>query len=74
VARDILAEAMIRVEAADYPVVLHVHDEIVVEESAFNDDVDVRYHQFKQLMAQVPEWAGGLPVAVEGWVGERYRK
>lgn len=73
VARDVLAEAMLRVEAAGYPIVLHVHDEIVAE---VEDDIfsSASLKEFENLMAQVPAWAEGLPISVEGWEGKRFRK
>jgi DNA polymerase len=72
IARDLLAQAMLALENEGYDVVLHVHDEIVVE-------VDEKAtpgteHEVFRIMAQVPTWAEGLPIAVEGWRGRRYRK
>lgn len=71
VSRDILAEAMIRVDEQGYPITLTVHDEIVVEvEESRRWDLSL----FEAYMKQVPPWAQGLPIAVEGWKGRRYRK
>ncbi|RPJ64594.1 MAG: hypothetical protein EHM23_00210 [Acidobacteria bacterium] len=67
-ARDVMAEAMLRVEAAGYPVVLTVHDEIVSE--AKDRDVD----EFQALVEQAPVWAKGFPIAAKAWSGPRYRK
>jgi DNA polymerase len=68
VARDVMAEAMLRVDAAGYPPVLTVHDEVVSECVGGNVD------EFKNLMVQSPAWAKGLPIAAEAWSGSRYRK
>lgn len=69
-ARDVLAEALPRLEEAGYPVILTVHDEALAERKAGTGDLQ----EFEKLMAALPAWASGLPVSVEGWTGERYRK
>lgn len=66
VARDLLAEALVRLEAAGYRTVAHVHDEVVVEGT---DLAGV-----SEVMTQVPGWARGLPIAAEGEVASRYKK
>ena len=70
VARDVLRDAMFRLEDAGYEIVMHVHDEIVCE-------VDENFgslKEFEAIMAEVPKWAKGFPIKVEGWEGDRYRK
>ena len=70
VARDLMAEAMLRVEEAGYEVVLSVHDELIAE--ARNGFGSVG--EFEDLMCQLPTWATGLPVSSEGFECQRYRK
>jgi DNA polymerase len=70
ICRDLLAEAMLRVEAAGYPVVLHVHDEIVSEVKEKTKSLN----EFTDIITQVPKWATGFPIAAEGWRGKRYKK
>jgi DNA polymerase len=70
IARDLLAEAMLRVEAAGYPIVLHVHDEIACEVPIGFGSTD----EFTRLMTRKPAWALELPIAAEAWSGPRYMK
>jgi DNA polymerase len=70
VARDLLAGAMLRVEAAGYPIVLHVHDELVAEVPIGFGSTD----EFTKLMTRTPAWALDLPIAASAWTGARYCK
>ena len=70
-ARDVLAANMPRIEAAGYPIVLHVHDEIVCE---VPDTSDYSSDELAQMMSVVPPWAKGLPLAAAGFETDRYTK
>lgn len=68
--RDLLVNAMFCVTEAGYDVVMHIHDEIVAEIDEGKGDLA----EFESLMTKLPEWAKGLPLKAEGWIGKRYRK
>ena len=68
-ARDILAEAMLRLDAKGYRIVMHVHDEAVIEAPADTDLNDICV-----TMAQQPQWANGLLLRADGYVCDFYKK
>jgi len=70
IARDLLADAGLRTEAAGYPTLLNVHDELISERAVGEGSLE----EFTTLMREVPEWAQGCPVDCESWRGTRYRK
>lgn len=69
VARDILAEAMLNLDAEGFPIVMHVHDEIISELSHESE-----LSKMKEIVERVPSWAHGLPIECELDSGVRYRK
>lgn len=70
-ARDVMAHNMPLIEAEGYPIVLSVHDELLTEPldlPKFSSD------HMAALLANVPPWAEGLPLAAAGFETYRYRK
>ena len=71
IARDILAHAMLNLEAHGYPIVFTVHDEAVMEVPDGFGSVEAAC----ELMAQGPDWADGLPLRADGYESPvSYRK
>lgn len=70
--RDLMAQAMLRADAAGLRIVLHVHDEIVVECEAAHAAATL--DTLQAAMLALPPWAAGFPIGAEGWTGKRYRK
>lgn len=70
IARDCLAVAIEHLEAAGFPVVFHVHDEVVIDipEDKANLDEVVR------LMTPPIPWAPDLPLNADGWIGDFFKK
>lgn len=71
IARDCLAVAMERVDAAGYRIVMHVHDEMIVDVPREDKDAP---KIINDIMAQPVEWAEGLPLKGETYETDFYRK
>lgn len=70
VARDCLAYSMLKVDKAGYDIVLHVHDEIVIEaDNDFGSLDDVL-----NIMRKPIPWAKGLPLDAAGFETNYYKK
>jgi len=73
IARDALAGAIDRLEAAGLPVVFHVHDEVIIDVAPFADE-DTMLQTVVDIMRQPIPWAPDLPLNADGWVGQFFRK
>jgi DNA polymerase len=71
VARDLIADALLRLDGnTPYIPLFSVHDEAICEVKQGEGSIK----EFEEIMAALPQWATGLPVAAEAWRGFRYRK
>lgn len=71
-ARDCLAVNITRLEAAGYPVVFHVHDEVVLDVQT--DRPDSVLEDVCTIMGRPIDWALDLPLKADGWTGAYYTK
>ncbi len=71
ISRDLLAQAMLRLDAAGFKLALTIHDEVVAQDHGgglLNLDT------FEKVLLQCPPWAEGLPLGVESFRCNRYHK
>ena len=68
IARDILAEAMMRIENEGFNIVMHIHDEVVIESDSSSIE------EINEIMSIVPIWAPGLILDADGFESEFYKK
>jgi DNA polymerase len=69
-ARDLLAEALLRLDQAGFEIVAHVHDEVICEVGKDQSSVE----EVCSIMSVPPKWANGLPLIAEGYECEFYQK
>ena len=69
IARDCLADALLRIDRAGFAIVGHVHDEVIVEIDDENATDDI-----KRIFDTAPSWASDMPLRSEGFISKFYRK
>ena len=67
-ARDVLVHSMRALDRAGYDIVMTVHDEAVIEGS----DLDLQ--DIQRIMSTPPSWCSDLPLTVDGFKAERFKK
>jgi DNA polymerase len=72
IARDILAEALLRAEARGACIIAHVHDELIA--MAPEDRAEEVLSILREELTRIPAWLPGVPLAVDAHVMERYAK
>ena len=68
--RDLLALAMLRLRNSGFEIVMHIHDEAVLEVSEGYSSVE----DICRIMSAAPDWATGLPLRADGYECDFYKK
>lgn len=67
IARDLLAESLLALDAAGFDIVMHVHDEVIAEGTQTAEAMG-------EIMGQPIPWAAGLPLRADGYETKYYCK
>ena len=77
-ARDIMANGLLQIQKHMPEVTLigTVHDEAIgeIDKLHIQDTTVTTIDVFNRHLCHIPEWAEGLPLEAEGWIGRRYKK
>lgn len=69
-ARDLLGYSLLSLDDRGYYVVMHVHDEVIVEIEEDRQELE----NINKIMGTGPDWASGLPLNAEGFECSYYQK
>lgn len=72
IARDLLANSMLQLEAAGYKIVCHIHDECLAEVP--KENAQAYYEKMTHIMSIPPTWAHDIPLRADGYVTPFYLK
>ena len=72
VSRDLLGDAMLRMEKAGYGIVGSIHDEVITEVP--EENAQLWYDNLVKIMSTPPLWAQDLPLNADGGVMDFYQK
>jgi DNA polymerase len=70
IARDCLSCAIERLEAAGYKIVMHCHDEVVIERPLEKANLETVIN----IMSRPIPWGDGLPINADGWTNPFFKK
>lgn len=72
IARDLLANSMLQLEAAGYKIVCHIHDECLAEVP--KENAQAYYEKMTHIMSIPPTWAHDIPLRADGYITPFYLK
>ena len=63
---------LVKLDEAGYSIVMHVHDEVVIEVETARAETALK--EVIEIMSTAPEWAQEVPLAAEGIITKEYTK